>query len=271
MLNRAYLLRIRHAAEMMRTYKNWPTAYANRLATEHPSRPVRYKLRGGPIVEMDRGPHDVRVINEVWASRIYQPDKSFHPQPGWLVLDIGAHKGMFTVQAARDGARVIAIEPAPYNLVRLRTNLALNNLENVTVIEAAVAEHAGTMAMVLDAANSGRGRLAADADADAGTTQVQSLTLEDVVATAGDGVVDLVKMDIEGGELDVLLTSPRHVLRRIRRMIFEYHPLAGTAEETAKSLVAALQTHGFRCRVRREHTLVDAVLASEGAARRGPA
>jgi hypothetical protein len=112
-----------NAALMLRTYKNWPRAFANRLEpADDPSRTVVYRLRKGPVFEMGAGPHGVRIINLVWGNRIYQPSKPFIPEQGWVVIDIGAHKGTFSVQAALRGARVTVVEPAAYNLVRLRRN-----------------------------------------------------------------------------------------------------------------------------------------------------
>jgi FkbM family methyltransferase len=256
-----------NAARMLKTYQNWPTAFANRLQPEDPSRSVVYRLRSGAVFEMDRGPHGVKVINLVWGNRIYQPSPSFVPQQGWVVLDIGAHKGTFTIQAARCGARVVAVEPAEYNLRRLRRNVELNQPTEVQVVESAVTEKGGTISMVLDAANSGQGHVGAEVQSTA--VEVPSCTLEDVLEAAGTPEVDLMKMDIEGAERDILLGSSEAVIRRIRRMVLEYHPeqrpavataqsLAAAAEPVGKKLVATLEEVGYDCSLRREHTLLDA-------------
>lgn len=68
------------------------------------------------------------------------------PSGEWI-LDIGAHHGVFSVAALMryPTARVIAIEPDPMGAIRLRANLALNNLLNRSeVIEAAIAAQEGT-------------------------------------------------------------------------------------------------------------------------------
>uniref|UniRef100_A0ACD5GZU7 FkbM family methyltransferase n=1 Tax=Desertifilum tharense IPPAS B-1220 TaxID=1781255 RepID=A0ACD5GZU7_9CYAN len=66
--------------------------------------------------------------------------------PGMTVFDIGAQAGFYTLLASHlvgKQGRVFAFEPLPRNLAYLHQHLAINHLENVTVIEAAVAETSG--------------------------------------------------------------------------------------------------------------------------------
>jgi FkbM family methyltransferase len=67
-------------------------------------------------------------------------------RPGDAFYDVGANIGYFTLIGARlvsPTGRVVAVEPQPSALHRLRHNLAINGFDNVTVIEAAIADEEG--------------------------------------------------------------------------------------------------------------------------------
>src|SRR3990172_6973241 len=66
--------------------------------------------------------------------------------PGDVVYDIGANIGIFTLLASRrvgSSGHVYPFEPLPDNLIRLRTVIAVNHLENVTIAPYAVSADVG--------------------------------------------------------------------------------------------------------------------------------
>src|SRR5687767_9780556 len=66
--------------------------------------------------------------------------------PGGVFYDIGANLGFFCVLAARvvgSTGHVYAFEPHPEFARRVKKNADLNGFENVSVIQAAVADHSG--------------------------------------------------------------------------------------------------------------------------------
>jgi len=244
----ARLAQAARAARMLLLYENWPAAYRERLAGAGRRGTVLYRLRGGPVLAMAAGPHDVRVVNEVWLDRIYEPTPSFAVRDGWRVVDAGAHKGSFAVLAATAarGTEVHAIEPAPENLERLRATIALNGLTNVRLWEGALAPTAGTALLTFEAGESGRGSLVAGHSRGA-PIPVRTHALEDVLG-AIDGPVDLLKLDIEGAEHAVLAAASPASLRRVRRIVMEYHAVGGgDPPAAARSLTDLLERLGFRC------------------------
>ena len=120
---------------------------------------------------------------------------------GDVVLDVGAHVGYYTVIAARavgQEGRVAAFEPRPMTARFLRRNVELNSLSNVRVYEAAVGEQAGT-AWFEGRTGTGTGHLAARGD-----IEVPVLVLDELVESGELPPPSLIKIDVEGGELDVL-------------------------------------------------------------------
>lgn len=133
----------------------------------------------------------------------YEKQKAFASivRPGFVVYDIGAHAGFYSLLAAkRSGVegRVFAFEPLPRNLRCLRRHIALNRVTNVAVVEAAVSDRTGRSAFAEDP-SSFLGHLA-----EHGLLEVRTLALDEWAARAGRPDPDCIKIDVEGGELRVL-------------------------------------------------------------------
>jgi FkbM family methyltransferase len=144
--------------------------------------------------------------------------------PGGVVLDIGAHIGYFTLALAQvvgERGKVIAIEPSPTNVSRLREHVAANNFANVEVIEAAAASDHGELHFFIPDAgmeSAGSSFLGTTTPEVIGNAKkyitVKAVRVDKLLADRGIGHVDLIKLDVEGGELsafagmDGLITGP---------------------------------------------------------------
>lgn len=113
------------------------------------------------------------------------------------IFDIGANAGFYTLAFARlvgDSGHVWAFEPLAENLQNLRRHVAMNALNNVTIVEAAVSEDVGIARFAIGESNS-TGYLAERGDIDVPTVSMDKFCVE-----IGVDCPDLVKLDIEGGE-----------------------------------------------------------------------
>ncbi|MCU0909572.1 MAG: FkbM family methyltransferase [Rhodobacteraceae bacterium] len=146
-----------------------------------------------------------------------------------VVLDLGANVGVFTERLARQGATVHAFEPDPWTFGRLQARVA--GMENVRLHNRAVGAQNGRLTFHRDPGFEGDpegvsvgGTLLNRSDFSDGTQfEVDVIRLVEFL----DGLdrdIDLIKMDIEGAELDVLtdlLASP--VLKRVKAIFVETH------------------------------------------------
>jgi FkbM family methyltransferase len=120
---------------------------------------------------------------------------------GFTVYDLGGHVGFYTLLAStRAGisGRVVVFEPLPRNIHYLRRHLALNKAVNVTVVEAAVSDRAGTARFAQGEATM-MGHLS-----DEGALEVKTVALDALIAEHGFPLPQVIKIDIEGGELKAL-------------------------------------------------------------------
>ncbi len=122
-------------------------------------------------------------------------------QERMTVWDIGANVGIYTLLSSLlvgPSGKVIAFEPLPINLRYLREHVRLNSLHNVTVCAAAVSSRSGTVCFSPGLTRS-EGKLSAN-----GSLQVSAISLDEAVEQHSVPLPDLIKMDIEGGELAAL-------------------------------------------------------------------
>lgn len=138
--------------------------------------------------------------------------------PDSVVFDLGANRGEFAREVRRQfGCRVHAVEPSPGLAASMRGQ------DWLTVTEAALSASGGTVRLVV----SGNPEASyvweeAEAPLSGPLVEVPALTLERLMAGA-PLAIDLMKMDIEGAELQVLESASEQTLQRIRQLTVEFH------------------------------------------------
>jgi FkbM family methyltransferase len=143
---------------------------------------------------------------------------------GNLYVDIGACAGRYVILLGEQYTEVIAVEPEPHNMHRLRRNVNWSGLTNVQFLQCAIAEQDGYSDFYLGLRpdnhslvyrfNQRKGRLS--------TRQkvvIPTMTLSSIVK---DRLVDLVKVDVEGAEFSVLKGAEPSI-ENIKRWIVELH------------------------------------------------
>lgn len=167
-------------------------------------------------------------------------------RPGQVVVDVGANIGYDTVHAARrvgPSGRVVAIEPTDDNLVVLRHNIAANHFANVEIHAAAAGSARGRRDFYVRGEVSAVNSLYPEscyADVTA-VVPVEMVRIDDLVETAA-----LVKIDVEGGELEALSGMPRLLRNPHLHLIVEWHPrLQEAAGYEAGALPRTLLGLGF--------------------------
>lgn len=189
---------------------------------------------------MNRG--DVQGLREVWMDGCYRLPFAIEPK---IVVDLGANIGLTSLWLHRQYhcQRIIAVEALEANAELVEQNFMQNKLPG-TVIHAAIGPRDG-VAVFECRSESNVGRIAAageDAKEDvAFTVQVPMTSMDAICAMLEPGQrIDLVKLDIEGGE-EALFSENLGWLQRVDAIIAELHP--GIAD--CDKVVAALKGAGF--------------------------
>lgn len=130
-----------------------------------------------------------------------------HLRAGDVFVDIGANIGGYSMWAAKcvgAAGKVLALEPQPKVLERLRANASFNPDLPITIVPMAAGETKSTMRMSISASNDGEGSLARS-EQSGGYIEVQVMPLVDILAAHNIARIDGLKIDVEGFEETVLL------------------------------------------------------------------
>jgi FkbM family methyltransferase len=230
-------------------FENWWVIVLRLLGLGDPSGSI-LRLRGSGLRFRVRTAMDVWVVKEVCLDRDYERG-GMQPQDGWTIIDVGAGIGDFSISLGErfPKCRVVALEPFPPSFQALTENIALNRLENVTAFPYALGAASGPQRLRAGAAEPGQsstarlGRGVADRPEEVPGRSLAALFRELSIERC-----DALKMDCEGAEYEILMSSDDATLRRIENLALEYHDTY--TEHEHEELVAFLQGKGFAVRTR---------------------
>jgi FkbM family methyltransferase len=189
-------------------------------------------LVGGRAVTLDG--LTFGLAREIYGRRSYFLNRS-EIRRGDLVIDLGANAGVFSILAARFGARVIAVEAQASECRRLAATLELNPdcAHAITPVHGIVGPGSGVLS-----------RWSLD---DFGGLSPPIVTVGGLLERFGGPKrrIDFLKIDVEGSEFD-LISADADWLTCTTRIAMEVH----TAFGDAGLLVEVLEDRGFYVRLR---------------------
>ncbi|MET0459454.1 MAG: FkbM family methyltransferase [Ilumatobacteraceae bacterium] len=178
---------------------------------------------------------EIYIFEEIYRYGIYDRLPAYVPSSGWNVVDLGANVGLFTLHAASKGARVFSFEPNPECFERLRSNVRLNDAtSSVALFNEAVSDEAGRGQLTVERGGSTGGTVQRG-----GEGGIRMTTLDHALAASPVEKIDLLKMDIEGAEVDALRGAEAS-LAKTERIIAEYH-----SRDLLDECTRILEGHGF--------------------------
>jgi FkbM family methyltransferase len=215
-------------------------------ALDAKGRTVGLRFRANGIRATGYGASDAYVFNEIFGTEdAYRRDALVPMMRGGTVVEIGAHKGYFTLLAASVAERVLVFEPDARNFAALQKNLALNGGGNVTAVPKAVSSTSGTRTFTVSSITDARHTFfPSDFSGTGKAVEVECTTLTDIIEGHRLESVDVLKLDCEGSEYDVLLGCDRDTIRRIRGIVLEVHESLEIGHRAAE-LIEFLESHGF--------------------------
>jgi FkbM family methyltransferase len=210
----------RNYVQVFFRYKNWNEILSKTYKKQTVTKVI---LRNGIEINAP-GKHPIllTMVNETFFDKIHTlSDISIKENAA--VIDIGANIGIVSIFAAlKTKNKVYAFEPSPENFKFLKTNVAINQLDNIVPYQVAVCdktqksmklymEHSVGNSLLSEECNSGK------------YVEVPSITLQDIIDNIVCGEVDFLKMDCEGSEGLIFSSTPMEYLRKIKEMEVEFH------------------------------------------------
>jgi len=231
--------------KIIKIYKNWPLFFKNYFKLIKRENPI-YELRNGIKYITRKNSNDPIIINEIWLYESYTPEflKDFDINKNDVVLDIGAHIGIFSIFAAKKAknGKIYSFEPLKNNYILLKKNLKINGIKNVIPINKAVSNK--TSKKMINISNSNTGSSSFVLDEHSGSIIVQTTSLQKIISDHKLTKINFLKMDVEGAEYEILSNCTKNVLKKIDKISMEVHPLDKNNNE--KTLKIFLEKNGFK-------------------------
>jgi FkbM family methyltransferase len=176
-------------------------------------------------------------------------------KPGMVVFDIGANIGYYPLMELGligETGKLLAIEPSPSNIELLKKNLALNGYNDTEVISGAVSDSNGTSTFYLSEFSNlntfhptGTGEKFVSGE----TISVETYTVP--VLAEKHGKPDLIRMDVEGHEVEVIKGMLKAIESGIIKpmIIFETHLTRYNEEHDIKAIINSLFKAGYEAKI----------------------
>lgn len=210
------------------------------MINEKSSHTDHFKISGNLKIYYRKGTCDEVILeDEYQKSRFFVPE--YEPMGDHIILDIGAHIGVFSILAASivKKGRVYAIEADEQNYRFLKINVESNNLSNIDTYLLALTNYRGT-GKLYEASSNWAHTLCKPVSKNWKT--VTTDTLENFINGNNIHHVDYLKMNVEGAEYSILLSTPTTIMKRIKLMLIEFHPSRNRNE---RDLTLYLDQCGF--------------------------
>ena len=178
------------------------------------------------------------LIDGIYEKETIQYIVNYVPKNG-VFVDVGANIGAISIFVAkmRPDINVISFEPSSFNFSFLSANKQLNNLSNITLINAAVHLDGGKEISFFNNGIRNGGSSFFNDDKSQIEEIVKTVSLDDYFEL-NDINVDLIKVDVEGFELTVLESAQKYISIRQPIIVFEFEDWA---EKRSGDLIGSSQ------------------------------
>ncbi|NET73646.1 MAG: FkbM family methyltransferase [Sphaerospermopsis sp. SIO1G2] len=196
----------------------------------HPKPISKAILRNGTTIVHPEKLGLVEAIIELWHEKAYFPKDFYTPKTDDVIVDLGANIGLFTLQAAKlnPDARIFSFEPFPENFSYLYQNISNFGLDNVMTYQYAISnsyrqdffQQTSSRSLDHQLVNGYEDNIN---DSSADLFSVEVIPIDAIFDIANIEEIAMLKIDIEGSELDIFKSISDSILKRIKLLAIEYH------------------------------------------------
>lgn len=179
-----------------------------------------FRISRKPRVVSTRGGLKFEVETASDYLLIMDMSRNLYDAGGECVVDIGAHKGVFSIFMAKRAKKIFSFEPNQKNFGILKRNVELNKINNIFPFNKAVSNKEGKLKLYLSSSSLGHSAFIKTDNFEL----IDCTTLKGIFDKNKIKRCDFLKMDCEGAEFDIILNSSPTVLKNIYRMVIEVHP-----------------------------------------------
>lgn len=239
------------------TFKNVWTYYLDLFGLLKTKKPFLYFLYNGVSLYAEANRGDCHIITEIWATHDYTQGKCIL-RPWDTVVDIGAHKGYFSVYASRHtkNGQVFSFEPNPVNYKLLQKNIRKNMCTNVQTFALGIAGSSGTKTFFISDENDGGNSILRDwfvRRSKLRTFRTKTMTIENIFRKCNIRQIHFLKVDCEGSEYEIFRGIAQSTLKKIDKISMEYHQVNNFHVE--QIITKLKSTHEIRLKGAKQDTI----------------
>ena len=222
-------------------FENWfifPLSYYNFIRKDF----IIFKTRSKKIIKLRKQSTDLMALINVWLIEEYKKS-GFQINQNDVVLDIGAHIGLFTLYASQFCTKgsIFSFEPMKDNYELLLENIKLNNLKQVKFFNLAVSNSNDPIKLYINDDESGHSIFSQSSQ----NLMVNSISLKRIFDENQIKYCNFLKLDCEGAEYEIIKNLPLSYFEKIDKMIIEYH-MADSNPELLIELKKILTSQNFK-------------------------
>ena len=200
-------------------FKNWiiyPLSYYNFIRNDF----IIFKTRSKKIIKLRKQSTDLMALTNVWLVEEYKKE-NFEIKPNDIVIDIGAHIGLFTIYASQfcTKGKIYSFEPVLENYELLLENIKLNKLDGVTSFNQAISNSNEPIKLFLNNDEAGHSMFSESSK----SIIIDSISLQKIFDKNQIKHCNFLKLDCEGAEYEIIKNLPSEYFKKIDKLVIEYH------------------------------------------------
>jgi FkbM family methyltransferase len=206
---------------------------------------VKFDLNGKQSINLRAGTHDIDIFEQIFLLKDCHFETRDDPT---FIVDAGAHIGCSALYFAQrfPKANILAIEAESENYRMLCANT--KDHEQIKSLHGAV-WYREEEVQISNPGSDPWGFQVSSATPSDNTSRVTGYDINSIIALSGRDIIDILKLDIEGAELNVFTKGDLSWLKKVRTIIIELHDRIQPG--CTEAFISATKRYGFEIR---EHT-----------------
>jgi len=188
-----------------------------------------------------QGTSDTTVYKEIFIDNCYEKSLA-NIKENSVVIDIGAHIGIFSMYCSPKCKQVFSYEAHPENFSLAQKNIKNKNINNIKIENLAVWSKSNEKIFISDSEETRTGEHTINKEKG---FEVETISLEDIFLKNNIQRCDLLKIDVEGAEYAILFSAPDIIFEKIESISMEYHPDVNK-DKRKDDLVRLFENKGYQ-------------------------
>jgi FkbM family methyltransferase len=235
-----FLFKLQILLKAIQCLDNWhvfPLLYFGLIKKTH----VWFKIKSGLKIKIRSNSTDLDTFSLIWILKEYDKH-GFKIQKNDVVIDIGAHIGIFSLYASQNctNGKILCYEPSIENYQLLQHNISENKVNNIFPNNSVVSNTTGTVKFYINTDNTANSMY----DSTSESIQVKSQTLKNIFDSNNLNVCDYLKLDCEGAEYDIIESLPDEYFKKIKQIYIEYH-FGDSKSDMLENMIKKLKLMSF--------------------------